>query len=106
MKKARAWLDKPGVALRFPRLQERRRHRPKDKSRTGSDPNSGWETLLNKIAPARRFSQACPTATPEGLKREEGRSALMLAQPSMIKRRPGAFDLGPATARSASIRTP
>jgi len=79
MKKARAWLDAHGVAYAF-----------HDYKAAGIDRASlarwakqvGWETLLNRAGTTFR---KLPDADKEGL--TEARAiALMLAQPSMIKR--------------------
>ena len=79
MKKARGWLDGHGVAYRF--------HDYKaegiDKARlAGWAKAVGWETLLNRAGTTFR---KLDEADKEGL--TEARAiALMLAQPSMIKR--------------------
>jgi Spx/MgsR family transcriptional regulator len=79
MKKARAWLDTNGVAYEF-----------HDYKKAGADPGRlaawvaalGWETVLNRAGTTFR---ALPDADKAGL--DAGRAiALMLAQPSMIKR--------------------
>ncbi|MCF3641148.1 ArsC family reductase [Rhizobium sp. TRM95111] len=79
MKKARAWLDAKGVAYRF-----------HDYKADGIDAASltrwvgtlGWETVLNRAGTTFR---ALPDADRQGL--DAGKAiALMLAQPSMIKR--------------------
>ena len=79
MKKARAWLDKHGVDYSF--------HDYKtagiDKDRLLRWSKSvGWETLLNKAGTTFR---KLPDAEKENLT-EKKAMALMLAQPSMIKR--------------------
>jgi arsenate reductase (glutaredoxin) len=79
MKKARAWLDGRGVAYAF--------HDYKaagiDRSRLeGWSRDVGWETLLNRAGTTFR---ALPDKEKEGLT-EKKAIALMLAQPSMIKR--------------------
>ncbi|MEI9995014.1 MAG: ArsC family reductase [Rhizomicrobium sp.] len=79
MKKARAWLDAHGVAYRF-----------HDYKAAGIDRASlarwtkelGWETVLNRAGTTFR---KLPDAEREGLD-EKKAIALMLAQPSMIKR--------------------
>ncbi|MBY0338138.1 MAG: ArsC family reductase [Acetobacteraceae bacterium] len=85
MKKARAWLDGRGVAYAF-----------HDYKAAGIAPETlrawvaehGWETLLNRAGTTFR---KLPEAGREGL--DEARAvALMLAQPSMIKR--PVLDLG------------
>jgi len=79
MKKARAWLDAKGVAYAF--------HDYKsagiDKARLGNWVSQlGWETLLNRAGTTFR---KLPDADKAGLT-ETKAIALMLAQPSMIKR--------------------
>ena len=79
MKKARAWLDKRGVAYNF-----------HDYKTAGIERGTldawarevGWETLLNRAGTTFR---KLPDADKEGLT-EKKAVALMLAQPSMIKR--------------------
>ncbi|MGD9965747.1 MAG: ArsC family reductase [Hyphomonadaceae bacterium] len=79
MKKARAWLDQHGVAYAF-----------HDYKAEGIDRASlerwskevGWETLLNRAGTTFR---ALPEKDKEGLSAKPA-IALMLAQPSMIKR--------------------
>ena len=85
MKKARVWLDSHGVAYDF--------HDYKaagiDKARLESwSKTVGWETLLNRAGTTFR---ALPEADKAGLT-EKKAIALMLAQPSMIKR--PVLDLG------------
>lgn len=79
MKKARAWLDAAGIAYAF-----------HDYKAQGIDEGTlrrwvaevGWEALLNRAGTTFR---ALPEAEREGL--DEAKAiALMLAQPSMIKR--------------------
>ncbi len=85
MKKARAWLDSHGVAHAF-----------HDYKASGIDRTSlegwvkehGWETVLNRAGTTFR---ALPDAEKQGLDPEKA-IALMLAQPSMIKR--PVLDLG------------
>jgi arsenate reductase (glutaredoxin) len=85
MKKAHAWLDAKGVAYTF--------HDYKaegiDRARLESWMRSvGWETLLNRAGTTFR---KLPEADKAGI--DEGRAlALMLDQPSMIKR--PVLDLG------------
>jgi Spx/MgsR family transcriptional regulator len=79
MKKARAWLDDHGVAYAF--------HDYKtagiDKGRLENWVSQlGWEVLLNRAGTTFR---KLPDAEKEGLT-EKKAIALMLAQPSMIKR--------------------
>ena len=79
MKKARTWLDGKGVAYRF-----------HDYKLEGIDAASltrwvdalGWETVLNR---AGTTFKKLPDTDKEGLDAEKA-VALMLAQPSMIKR--------------------
>jgi arsenate reductase len=79
VKKARAWLDGRGVAYAF-----------HDYKKLGADEASlrrwiaslGWETVLNRAGTTFR---ALPDADKAGLD-ENKAIALMLAQPSMIKR--------------------
>jgi arsenate reductase len=79
MKKARAWLDAQGVAYTF-----------HDYKTTGIDrarlarwaKEVGWEILLNRAGTTFR---KLPEADKDGLN-EAKAFALMLAQPSMIKR--------------------
>ncbi len=79
MKKARAWLDAKGVAYTF--------HDYKSEGIDGARLESwarsvGWETLLNRAGTTFR---KLPDAEKAGL--DEGKAlALMLDQPSMIKR--------------------
>ena len=79
MKKARAWLDKKGVAYDF--------HDYKtagiDRDRLGKWASKvGWEPLLNRAGTTFR---KLPDKDKEGLG-EKKAMALMIAQPSMIKR--------------------
>jgi arsenate reductase len=79
MKKARAWLDVHGIAYRF-----------HDYKAAGIEPGTlagwaravGWETLLNRAGTTFR---KLPDKDKEGLT-EKKAIALMMAQPSMIKR--------------------
>jgi arsenate reductase len=85
MKKARAWLDKHGVAYSF--------HDYKSEGIAGEklkqwSEQFGWETLLNRAGTTFR---KLPDGEKEGLN-ERKALALMLAQPSMIKR--PVLDLG------------
>src|SRR6478736_2801330 len=85
MKKARAWLDGRGVAYGF--HDYKTAGIAKDKLKGWSD-ELGWETLLNR---AGTTFKKLPDADKEGLN-ERKALALMLAQPSMIKR--PVLDLG------------
>jgi Spx/MgsR family transcriptional regulator len=85
VKKARAWLDSRGIAYDF--------HDYKtagiDEARLRAwSAELGWEKLLNRAGTTFR---ALPDADKQGLD-EDKAVALMLAQPSMIKR--PALDLG------------
>lgn len=85
MKKARAWLDKKRVAYAF--------HDYKtegiDRDRLEKwEKEVGWEVLLNRAGTTFR---ALPEKDKEGLNAKKA-IALMLAQPSMIKR--PVLDLG------------
>jgi arsenate reductase len=85
VKKARAWLDARGVPYAF-----------HDYKKVGTDParlrewvaELGWETLLNRAGTTFR---RLPEEDKQGLETETA-MALMLAQPSMIKR--PVLDLG------------
>ena len=85
MKKARAWLDDAGVAYDF--HDYKLAGVAKDKLKQWSD-EVGWETLLNR---AGTTFKKLPDDDKEGLN-ERKALALMLAQPSMIKR--PVLDLG------------
>jgi arsenate reductase len=85
MKKARAWLDKSGVAYAFHDYKTAGIAR--DRLKQWSD-ELGWEVLLNRSGTTFR---KLPEADREGLD-ETKALALMLAQPSMIKR--PVLDLG------------
>ena len=85
MKKARAWLDDHGVAYAFHDYKSA--GIDKDRLKAWSD-EVGWETLLNR---AGTTFKKLPDADREGLS-EKKALALMLAQPSMIKR--PVLDLG------------
>jgi len=79
MKKARAWLDQHGVAYRF------HDYKTEGVTRDRLDQwlaQVGWETLLNRSGTTFR---KLPEAEREGLDQAKA-IALMLAQPSMIKR--------------------
>ena len=79
MKKARAWLDGHGVKYEF--HDYKAAGAPKEKLKAWSD-EVGWETLLNR---AGTTFKKLPEADKEGLN-ERKALALMLDQPSMIKR--------------------
>jgi Spx/MgsR family transcriptional regulator len=79
MKKARAWLDGKGVAYDF--HDYKTAGIAKDRLKGWSD-KLGWETLLNR---AGTTFKKLPDTDKEGLT-EKKALALMLAQPSMIKR--------------------
>jgi Spx/MgsR family transcriptional regulator len=79
MKKARAWLDSRGVAYEF--HDYKTEGAPKEKLK-GWTSEVGWETLLNRAGTTFR---KLPDADKEGLN-ERKALALMLEQPSMIKR--------------------
>ena len=85
MKKARAWLDSHGVKYEF--HDYKTAGAPKEKLKAWSD-ELGWEILLNR---AGTTFKKLPEADKEGLN-ERKALALMLAQPSMIKR--PVLDLG------------
>ena len=79
MKKARVWLDSHGVAYEFHDYKLAGAPREKLKAWAGE---VGWETLLNRAGTTFR---KLPDAEKEGLN-ESKALALMLEQPSMIKR--------------------
>jgi arsenate reductase len=79
MKKARAWLDSHGVAYEFHDYKATGAPKEKLKAWAGE---LGWETLLNRAGTTFR---KLPDAEKEGLN-ERKALALMLEQPSMIKR--------------------
>ena len=79
MKKARAWLDEHGVAYAFHDYKTSGVERTKLEAWAKE---LGWETLLNRAGTTFR---KLPDADKEGLT-ERKAIALMLAQPSMIKR--------------------
>jgi arsenate reductase len=85
MKKARAWLDGHGMAYGF--HDYKIEGVAKDQLKGWVD-KLGWETLLNRAGTTFR---KLPDADKEGLN-ERKALALMLAQPSMIKR--PVLDLG------------
>ena len=85
MKKARAWLDAKGVAYTFHDYKAQ----GVDRGRLeGWAERVGWEALLNRAGTTFR---KLPEADKEGLNQKKA-VALMLAQPSMIKR--PVLDLG------------
>ena len=79
MKKARDWLDGHGVAYRFHDYKAGGIDRP---TLEGWVNKVGWEVLLNKTGTTFR---KLPDADTAGID-ESKAIALMLAQPSMIKR--------------------
>jgi len=79
MKKARAWLDAKGVAYDFHDYKSAGIDRA---TLEGWSKQVGWETLLNRAGTTFR---KLPEAEREDLS-EKKAIALMLAQPSMIKR--------------------
>jgi arsenate reductase len=79
MKKARSYLDQRGVAYRFHDYKRAGIERAKLE---GWAKKAGWEALLNKTGTTFR---KLPDKDKEGLT-EKKAIALMLAQPSMIKR--------------------
>jgi arsenate reductase len=85
MKKARAWLD--GHRVQYDFHDYKSAGIDKDRLKAWSD-ELGWETLLNR---AGTTFKKLPEADKEGLN-EKKALALMLAQPSMIKR--PVLDLG------------
>jgi arsenate reductase len=85
MKKARAWLDSHGVAYSFHDYKTEGIERARLARWTKE---VGWETLLNRAGTTfRKLDEADKEALDEGKA-----IALMLAQPSMIKR--PVLDLG------------
>jgi arsenate reductase len=79
MKKARAWLDQHGVEYAFHDYKTAGIERGKLE---GWAKKAGWETLLNKAGTTFR---KLPDKDKEGLT-EKKAIALMLAQPSIIRR--------------------
>jgi len=79
MKKARAWLDSHGVSYEF--HDYKTAGASKEKLKAWCD-ELGWETLLNRAGTTFR---KLPEADKAGLN-ERKAMALMLEQPSMIKR--------------------
>ena len=86
MKKARAWLDERGVAYAFHDYKTAGIERAQ--ARSAGRKKAGWETLLNRAGTTFR---KLPDKDKDGLT-EKKAIALMLAQPSMIKR--PVLDLG------------
>lgn len=79
MKKARAWLDKTGIAYEFHDYKTAGVERARLEGWVGK---VGWETLLNRAGTTFR---KLPDTDKQGL--DEAKAvALMLANPSMIKR--------------------
>ena len=85
MKKARAWLDKHGVAYAFHDYKTAGIER---KQLEQWEKKVGWETLLNRAGTTFR---KLPDKDKTGLNAKKAQT-LMLAQPSMIKR--PVLDLG------------
>jgi Spx/MgsR family transcriptional regulator len=79
MKKARAWLDEHGVAYAFHDYKAEGVERAKLELWVKT---AGWETVLNRAGTTFR---KLPDKDREGLT-EKKAVALMLAQPSMVKR--------------------
>ncbi len=79
MKKARRWLDDHGVVYAFHDYKKDGIERARLEAWTRE---AGWETVLNRSGATFR---ALPEAAKQGLT-EPRAIALMLAQPSMIKR--------------------
>ena len=79
MKKARAWLDAHGVAYEFHDYKSEGIDKPKLEQWVK---RLDWETVLNRVGTTFR---KLPDAETDGLT-EKKAIALMLAQPSMIKR--------------------
>jgi arsenate reductase len=88
VKKARVWLDQHGRAFAFHDYKKLGVDRP---TLAGWVTEHGWETVLNRAGTTFR---ALPDADKAGLDAERA-IALMLAQPSMIKR--PVLDLGDCT---------
>ena len=80
MKKARAWLDSHGVAYSFHDYKSEGIAKEKLKSWSNE---LGWETLLNRAGTTFR---KLPEETIGRASMNARQSALMLVQPSMIKR--------------------
>ncbi|HEY0270475.1 MAG TPA: ArsC family reductase [Sphingomonas sp.] len=88
MKKARTWLDGHGVAYVF---HDYRKAGIDRATLAGWVAEHGWETILNRAGTTFR---KLPEADREGLDADRA-IALMLAQPSMIKR--PVLDVGAGT---------
>ncbi len=88
MKKARTWLDERGVDYSFHDYKTSGIDRA---SLSGWVAEHGWETILNRAGTTFR---KLPEADREGIHADKA-IALMLAQPSMIKR--PVLDLGGRT---------
>ena len=88
MKKARIWLEAKGIAYVFHDYKAAGIDR---ESLSGWVAEHGWETILNRAGTTFR---ALPDADKTGLDADKA-VALMLAQPSMIKR--PVLDLGERT---------
>ena len=86
MKKARAWLDAKGVAYAF---HDYKTQGIAPEALAGWVRELGWEAVLNRAGTTFR---KLPDEQKQGLT-EKKAIALMLAQPSMIKR--PVLDLGP-----------
>jgi arsenate reductase (glutaredoxin) len=80
MKKARAWLDKRGVEYVFHDYKTRR-HRARRSSKAGRNRPAGKRCSTAPAPP----SASSPKRSGKGSRRKKA-IALMLAQPSMIKR--------------------
>ena len=88
VKKARIWLDQHGVAFVFHDYKKAGIDRPRLEAWVAEH---GWETVLNRAGTTFR---ALPDADKADMDRDKA-VALMLAQPSMIKR--PVLDLGDRT---------
>ena len=88
VKKARVWLDQNGIAFAFHDYKKAGIDRPRLEAWVAEH---GWKTVLNRAGTTFR---ALPEADKAGLDPDKA-VALMLAQPSMIKR--PVLDLGDRT---------
>ncbi|WP_439552851.1 ArsC family reductase [Falsiroseomonas sp.] len=79
MKKARAWLEEAGIAHRF---RDYKADPPRREEVEGWAAKAGWEALLNRAGTTFR---KLPEAERDGIDQPRA-IALMLAQPSVIKR--------------------
>ncbi|NGM20434.1 arsenate reductase [Roseomonas stagni] len=79
MKKARAWLEGAGIVHRF---RDYKAEPPRREELEAWAAKAGWEALLNRAGTTFR---KLPEAEREGIDRDRA-LALMLAQPSVIKR--------------------